>query len=418
MAPIRRIIIDTDPGVDDILAILLALVASPEEVEVILLSIVFGNIDVQNCLRNAVSMLHVIEKELEWRRNRGQLEGFDTLKTFKPIIAVGAEQPLEDQLLMADYFHGSDGLGGIHTTASTDHPHLTPDESWKALFQAHQDPVSPKSLFTPSKLVAHKEILRVLRENEPDTITIVAIGPLTNLAKAAAEDPETFLRVKEVVVMGGATDVEGNITPTAEFNCYADAVASARVYALTSPDPSSTLPPLTKASLQPYPPNLSRQLKLTLFPLDITTAHELLRSDFEAKSKPLIRQGSPLAEWVAAFLDHTYQKIAGLSAGGGNVGLSLHDPLCIWYILTPNSPTWILAPSSPEDIRVECAGQWTRGMCVVDRRPRRKASDGEEITGDTDGWLNPRKGNRVRRMAGSPGEDAFAHYLLERIFGS
>ncbi|KAI9782907.1 MAG: hypothetical protein M1839_004382 [Geoglossum umbratile] len=351
MAPIRRIIIDTDPGVDDILAILLALAASPEEVEVILLSIVFGNIDVQNCLRNAVSMLHIVYRELEWRRNRGQLEGFDSLKTFKPIVAIGAEKPLEDQLLLADYFHGSDGLGGIHTT----HPHLTPDESWKTLFQVPltdtddvpaatpQNPASPASLFTASRLVAHKEILRILRENEPDTITIVAIGPLTNLAIAAAEDPEAFLRVKEVVVMGGATDVDGNwgkqVTPVAEFNCFADAVASARIYALTSSDPSSTLPPNpplsshipnpTKTSLGPYPPNLSRPLKLTLFPLDITSPHELLRSDFEAKVRPLVAQGSPLAEWVAAFMDQTFQKLASLSVGGRDAGLSLHDPLCI-----------------------------------------------------------------------------------------
>jgi hypothetical protein len=56
-------------------------------------------------------------------------------------------------------------------------------------------------------------------------------------------------------------------------------------------------------------------------------------------------------------------------------------------------------------------------MCVVDRRPRRKAADGEVIVGDVHEWLDPRKGNRVRRMVGSPGEDAFAHYLLERIFG-
>ncbi|KAH0538637.1 hypothetical protein FGG08_004774 [Glutinoglossum americanum] len=421
MAPIRRIIIDTDPGVDDILAILLALAASPQEVEVILLSVTFGNTDLQNCLRNAVSMFHVIEKELEWRRNRGQLEGFDSLKVFKPIVAVGAEQPLEDQLLMADYFRA---FLNNWFQKQLPHPHLTPDESWKTLFEktsceedgqviAPQDSVSSIPSFTASKLVAHKEILRVLRENELDTITIVAIGPLTNLALAAAEDPEAFLRVKEVVVMGGAVDVEGN------------AVASARVYALTSPDPLSTLPPLpppsshtpspAKTSLGPYPPNLSRPLKLTLFPLDITTGHLLMKSDFEAKVKPIAGLGSPLAEWVCAFVERTFQKMESWSVVGGEVGLSLHDPL--WYILTSTSPTWILSPSSPEDVRVECAGQWTRGMCVVDRRLRRKAADGEEIIGDTDGWLNPRKGNRVRRMAGSPGEDAFAHYLLERIFG-
>ncbi|KAH0555952.1 hypothetical protein GP486_006102 [Trichoglossum hirsutum] len=239
MAPIRRIIIDTDPGIDDVLAILLALAASPEEVEVILLSITFGNAGVQCCVRNAVALFHVIEKELEWRRNRGQLEGFDSLKAFRPIIAVGAERPLEDQLLLADFFHGADGLAGVHSTVSaldvdhlihqncrlkgeksTQHPHLTPDESWKTLFEMRpgSEATNPQasafstSSFVASKLAAHKEILRVLRENDPDTITIVAIGPLTNLALAAAEDLETFLRVKEVVVMGGAVQAKGNKT--------------------------------------------------------------------------------------------------------------------------------------------------------------------------------------------------------------
>lgn len=222
MASGNRIIIDTDPGIDDVLAILLALSATAEELEIVLISVTFGNVEVRSCLRNVVATYQILEKELQWRRKNGRPEGFEGMTQYKPIIAVGADEPLHEQLLMADYFHGPDGLAGIHES----HPHLSPEGTWQRLFERpprdtlpsavvedeeEEELASKQTCFRPSLLPAHQEILRVLRENEPDTITIVAIGPLTNLALAAAEDAEAFLRVKEVVSMGGAVDISGNV---------------------------------------------------------------------------------------------------------------------------------------------------------------------------------------------------------------
>ncbi|KAI9923488.1 hypothetical protein ASPWEDRAFT_40527 [Aspergillus wentii DTO 134E9] len=421
MSP-RKIIIDTDPGIDDILALLLALSAKPEEVEVLLISLTFGNIEVRSCLRNVVSMFHILEREMKWRREQGRPEGFGALRACRPVVAVGAEDPLEEQKMLADYFHGTDGLGGIHAS----HPHLTPKETWEHLFDPSADPVEVEPVptgdaahrsFIPSKRPAHEEILRVLRENEADTVTLVAVGPLTNLALASAADPETFLKVKEVVIMGGTVNFPGNVTPMGEFNAYADAVAAARVYALTSPTPSSTMP-TNSVSLQGYPEKLSKQLTLRQFPLNITLRHGMKRGQFRKAITPLLETGSPLAEWVSAFMAHTFKTLERLHPGhvGDEAELSMHDPVCVWYALTPVDPRWKSSSTSPEDIRIETTGQWTRGMCVVDGRNRHRIEGDQESSSDHGLWLSQKAGNRIWRMDASPGEENFGEIIIERLF--
>ncbi|KAL4754980.1 hypothetical protein BDW72DRAFT_85568 [Aspergillus terricola var. indicus] len=420
MAP-KKIIIDTDPGIDDILALLLAFAQKTEEVEVLLVSLTFGNVEVKSCLRNVVSMFHILEREMKWRREKGKPEGFDTLRAHPPIVALGAEDPLDDQKMLADYFHGIDGLGGIHGS----HPHLTPQDAWEHLFDPTHEPVELKPVpsgsgahqsFIPSKRPAHEEMLRILRENDPNTVTIVAVGPLTNLAVASAADPEAFLRAKEVVVMGGAVHEPGNVTPVAEFNAYADAFAAARVYALTSPTPKSTLP--FCKSLPDFPPSLSKQLTVKIFPLDITSRHSINRGQFRKATAPLVEAGSPLAEWATAFMAHTFATVERLHANqvGDAAELSLHDPVCVWYALTAEDEGWKPSENSPEDIRIETTGQWTRGACIIDRRDRHPVEGEEESSSDHGLWLSSKAGNRIWRMDKSPVEGNFGEVLIKQLF--
>jgi inosine-uridine nucleoside N-ribohydrolase len=319
------------------------------------------------------------------------------------------------------------------------HPHLSPEDTWQHLFEqplpdslitdAAKDTdnlTEPTTSFRPSSLPAHKEILRILRENEPDTITIVAIGPLTNCALAAAEDPEAFLRVKEVVTMGGAVDAFGNVSPVAEFNVFADASAAARVYSLTSPHPSSTMPPppldpTSTTTLPPYPANLSRQLRVALLSLDITENHVVSRAQFESHIAGPRKSGSPLAEWLSAFMTPMLDKMEALHVGhsGESASFALHDPLTIWYVLTRDTSGWEPSPAKPrlEDIRVETSGQWTKGMTLLDRRTRHRRNSDGPVPHDRDNWLGSRSGNQILRLRRSGFEQRFGEDMIRAILG-
>ena len=195
------------------------------------------------------------------------------------------------------------------------------------------------------------------------------------------------------------------------------------------------MPPFVEgtSTLGPYPDKLSKQLKLSLFPLDVTTPHLLNKSFFAQTIQPLIDQGSPLARWIGTFMFGTFNKIESMFGDGSEPGLSLHDPLCIWYMLGRDDPAWKAVPK-PEDIRIETTGQWTLGMHVIDRRNRSKPGDldskvktnpedpldaveFDDVPNDHMGWLSVRKGNRINRIISSPGEEAFAPFLMKRLFG-
>jgi inosine-uridine nucleoside N-ribohydrolase len=144
------------------------------------------------------------------------------------------------------------------------------------------------------------------------------------------------------------------MTPGAEFNTYADSVAAARVYALTSPNPKTTMPPVVgKKALATYPENLSCQLKVKIFPLDITEQHLLPRTLFNKYIDADVLKGSPLTEWASLFLLSTFRKIASLDAhlDPDTIGLQLHDPLTVWYAMASQDPLWKFVI---EDLRVSC----------------------------------------------------------------
>ncbi|RKP22853.1 Inosine/uridine-preferring nucleoside hydrolase domain-containing protein [Syncephalis pseudoplumigaleata] len=211
------VIIDTDPGVDDAMALLYAL-SSPELVVRALIT-VHGNSTVQSSTRNLATLLEAVQRHRD-------ILGSDESDWHRPVVAVGAESPLKVLRYDAEYFHGDDALGGVHSS----HPH------WTRELLLPDDVVPPHALYDISERDGPDEILHQLRTRPAHTVTLIAIGPLTNIALAIERDAQTFARVRRVICLGGALLVQGNVTPAAEFNFWADPHAAETTLQQTSPD--------------------------------------------------------------------------------------------------------------------------------------------------------------------------------------
>lgn len=401
-----KLIIDSDPGVDDALAFLLAL-ALPD-VDVKLISLVFGNCDTVNSLRNTVTLFNVLDKEKKHRDKLGKASPW--AEKSKPKVSVGFTTALDGTKLDATYFHGADGLGNSHSIA----PQFTASKEHLGLFDSAKEQVAAVAAevgFIPSLRPSYEDILDILREEEPGTVTICAVGPLQNIAKAAEVDPETFSKVKEISIMGASILHPGNVSPLAEFNVYSDPLASAIVYALTSHKPSSTLPPGAPSVLSNY----SKPITITLLPLDITERHTLEEDEFDRKVEPLLAEGSPLAEWCSVWIKSTFRNMEKLRQEP-RPGIQLHDPLAAWHAVCSARKElegWEIDQYA--DVRVETEGEWTRGYTVVDRRGRAKLE--EPMPEDNKRWLVKGEGNRAHIAYDSPLSGAkFGRKLLDIIF--
>ena len=182
MAP-RKIIIDTDPGQDDAVAILLAL-ASPDEIDVLGVTAVAGNVPLPLTQKNARIVCELAGKP-------------DTL------VFAGCDAPLVRKLVTAEHVHGKTGLDGPQMSDLT-----------MPLQDQH----------------AVEYIIETLRAHDAGTITLCPLGPLTNIATAFKNAPDIIEKVQEIVLMGGAYFQVGNITPAAEFNIYVDPEAAKIVF--------------------------------------------------------------------------------------------------------------------------------------------------------------------------------------------
>lgn len=282
----HSILIDTDAGIDDALALILALRSPELSVEAI--TTVAGNVEVEKCTRNVLRILRLLQlSEL-------------------PVVAQGATKPLRRPLLTAPEVHGADGLGNVGGRFAL------------ASVQVRQH--------------AEDAILEYC-ERLGRKLTIIALGPLTNLAKAWQKGARAFKNIGRIISMGGALRVAGNTGPVAEFNYYVDPEAAQQI--------------------------LHCGVPITMIPLDVTEQVAIMRGELAYRSR---RRASKLSAAVLRFTKfymRYHHKTEGFSGG------YLHDPIAVAAAIDPS-----LIETRRIQVNVETRGEFTRGMTVSDfRRP-------------------------------------------------
>jgi inosine-uridine nucleoside N-ribohydrolase len=272
----QRIILDTDPGVDDAIAFFLALRSPELKVEAV--TPVAGNVPLSLTLPNALRLLEIAGR------------------TDIP-VAAGAATPLVRRLVTAKYAHGNNGLGGVDF---------------------------PEPKMKPVSETATELICRVVRAN-PGEITIVAVGPLTNVATVLKSDPTIGKLIKSIVIMGGSLS-GGNVTPSAEFNIYVDPEAARIVF-------DSGIP-------------------LTMIGLDVTRK-VIIR---EEQVRVLETAQNPVSQAAGKILRANFDRMRKTSDAPG---FAMHDPLTVAQLIDPSMVTL-----KEFYVEIETTGELTAGQTV------------------------------------------------------
>lgn len=270
-----KIIIDTDPGHDDALAILLLEKSKLFNIEA--LTTVAGNSAIEDTTNNARYIL-------------------DLISSNTPIYS-GAKKPLKRDLIKAEV-HGDGGLAGATITK--------------------QEKLTEN---------APQKIIDIVRAN-PGAVSILVIGPETNIAKAFLADPELPTLVKELIIMGGAITVAGNKNSVGEFNIFVDPEAADIVF--------------------------RSKVKKILIPLDVCNDIFLSLEDFEQLKNSSLYE--PIKNMMKPY-------IKGIQTFEKTTGALMYDPLAAYYLV--NSKAY---KTMPMDIKIETVSELTRGMTVADRR--------------------------------------------------